>query len=76
MLREITRRFWTNANYMGKVEPGRMEAEVSIIEMVPVRGSPGTLKAQNTKMRPWLFSGSRDHKRCVSMGWGRGVLQL
>lgn len=51
MLREITRRFWTNANYMGKVEPGRMEAEVSIIEMVPVRGSPGTLKAQNTKTR-------------------------
>lgn len=45
--REITRRFWTNADYMGRVEPGKVEAEVSVIKLLPVRGIPGTLKAQN-----------------------------
>lgn len=67
VLREITRRFWINADYMGRVESGRVEAEVSVIDLVSVGGNPEDTESQNAKTRPWLLSGSRDHK---SMGQG------
>lgn len=70
VLREITRKFWINADYMDRIEPGRVGAEVSIIELASVRENPEDTEAQNSKTRPWLLSGSRDHKRCVSMGLG------
>lgn len=65
MLREITRRFWITADYVGRVEPGRLEAEVSMIELLSVRGSQRTPKAQTPRQGP-------GYKRSVNMGWDWG----